>query len=70
MKKDPPVRADGRCARRGCGKARKLPATSFVELTHYELEPFCSRSCAERYNGIHAPDLYEGNGGGRKKVYA
>jgi len=54
MKTDPPVRADGRCALRGCGKPRKIVRSypRGIDPAVYEREPFCSSTCCRLYYGI------------------
>ena len=69
---DPPVRSDGRCARPGCRKRRKMPPRAYVDLGYYEQEPFCSRTCAELYHGVELTVTRTslGYGPGAQKVYA
>jgi len=50
---DPPVRADGKCARVGCARDRKLTK----EARRYagdqiEFDPFCSTECCRKHHGI------------------
>jgi hypothetical protein len=44
---EPRPRRNGGC--RMCGRKRKLPAKPRVSPRVYELEPFCSRACCERW---------------------
>lgn len=70
MKADPPVRADGRCARPGCGKPRKMPkAQKGIDPLAYERDPFCSTECCRRYHGAALPER-DATKQGRPRVYA
>lgn len=52
LKPDPPVREDGLCARPGCTKRRKPPATTrYATLQDFETDPFCSTKCCREYHG-------------------
>lgn len=76
MNPDPPVRSDGRCARPGCGKPRKMPASNaakaYIDRRHYEADPWCSTDCCRTYHGVEMTVTRTGlgRGGGRQKVYA
>lgn len=55
MKADPPVRRDGRCAQ--CSKPRKMPQSQGgVDPSVYALDPFCARTCAERWHAVTKPE--------------
>lgn len=43
--KDPPIRADKKCARQGCHQ--KLP-----EIAIKNFDPFCSTDCCRQYHHI------------------
>jgi len=63
MPADPPVRADGRCARRGCHKLRKIPRSHHRAIDHalYELDPWCSTQCCRLYYGVPLVTVIGGN---------
>jgi len=55
MRSDPPVRRDGRCARPGCGRPRKIPKPQRgIDAAVYERDPFCSSTCARLYHGLES----------------
>jgi hypothetical protein len=54
-KADPKVRADGKCARVGCGKTIKISRRKDVPYEEYLKEPFCSTDCAREFHGVVRP---------------
>lgn len=57
VKPDPPPRRDGRC--RVCRGERKGPSKRaqkrYVDIGHYELDPFCSTGCCREWHGCVPP---------------
>lgn len=49
-KRDPRVRPDGRCARRGCDKQVKILANPQAKGVYRD--PFCSTVCCKLYWGV------------------
>lgn len=50
---DPPVRKDGKCARDGCGRLRKV--TKQVRKyagDQIDFDPFCSTECCRKFHGL------------------
>lgn len=52
MKRDPPLRKDGRCARPGCGKKIVISRNPKVTNQALMIDPFCSAVCAMAYHGV------------------
>ena len=50
--REPRVRKDGRCARKECGKVRRMPPRFYVARAVYEADPFCSAKCCRRHYGV------------------
>ncbi len=70
MKRPPKVRTDGKCARPGCNKKRKLD-TKAVQIPDLDImlrrDPFCSALCARIYYGVilskkESPEMAKGRG--------
>jgi hypothetical protein len=70
--KDPPVRADGRCAHRGCTKRRVIPTSTYATREQHECDPFCSTECCREHHCVEmtVTKTSLGAGAGRRKVYA
>jgi hypothetical protein len=56
-KKDPPIRADGRCA--VCSKPRNPERSRRYGGPAAETDPFCSTECARGYHGTPARPIGE-----------
>lgn len=52
VKRDPRVRPDGLCAQ--CGGPRpERPENAYASQAQYDVDPFCSASCAKQWHGVH-----------------
>lgn len=49
---DPPVRKDGKCARRGCSKQRHPERSLRYGGAAAQLDPFCSTDCCRAHYNI------------------
>jgi hypothetical protein len=51
VKRDPPVRKDGRCVQ--CPRPVKISRRKDVPREFYLREPFCSAKCARDWHGVN-----------------
>jgi hypothetical protein len=66
MRRDPPVRRDGRCAQ--CKGERATPkGRAYARTGEIERDPFCSTQCCKAYHGVKlsSPESNRKRGPGR-----
>jgi len=64
IRDDPRLRRDGRCTR--CKGERRGSSAKvhkrYIEIGHYELDPFCSTECCREWHGCVLPSTGSGSG--------